>query len=143
MIARCDPGNRVSAATQLRQAVSTHDDVRRRRQEGNLGDQLLDDRPAERVEILRHQDECAGAADDVVLVVFLEPAGRVGVLGVPGHRPVAENDQAVDDDALGERLVAREPDVTAGIVGAVAGDVDGATRRLEWEDRGPRLFTFE
>jgi hypothetical protein len=27
-----------------------------------------------------------GPADDVVLVVFLEPAGRIGVLGVPRHR---------------------------------------------------------
>ena len=60
-----------------------------------------------------------------------ETAGRIGVLGIPRTRRVGEDDEAVDGDALGDRLVARRGDVAPGIVGAVAGDVDGPAPPLE------------
>ena len=69
-----------------------------------------------------------GAADHVVAVIFVEPAGRIGVLGIPRQRRVAQDHQPVDGDALRERLVARQSDVAPGIVGAVARHVDGAAR---------------
>jgi hypothetical protein len=97
----------------------------------DLGDHLLDDGATEGIEVLRHQDECARAADHIVLVVFLEPAGRIGVFGVPRHRPVAEDDEAVDHDPFGDRLVTGELDVAAGIVGAVSRDIDGTARTFE------------
>src|SRR5229473_8234036 len=40
----------------------------RRRSRGDLRDQLLDDRAAERFEVLRHHHERTGAADDVLAV---------------------------------------------------------------------------
>src|SRR5262249_14431274 len=77
-----------AAGADMRQWVSAHDDMRRAREPGNFGDQFLDDGAAERVEVLGHQNERARAADDVVLIVFLEAARRVGVLGVTRNRPV-------------------------------------------------------
>ena len=71
-----------------------------------------------------------GPPIDVGPVVVRKPAGRIGVLGIPGHRPLAQDHQSVDGDACGDRLVAGERDVAAGIVGAVARHVDGAARRL-------------
>ena len=50
----------------------------------------------------------ARPADDVVAEVLRQPARRIGVLGIPRHRPLAQDHQAVDGDALGHRLVARE-----------------------------------
>src|SRR5271165_3767076 len=85
----------------------------------NLGNQFLDDGAAERVEVLGDQNEGAGSADHIVLIVFFETAGWICVLCIPGHRPIAENDETVDDNSLGERLVAGELHVAAGIVGAV------------------------
>src|SRR5262245_17692667 len=52
-----------AAAADMRQRVSAHDDMRRRRERGNFSDQFLDDRPAERVEVLGHQNERPRAAD--------------------------------------------------------------------------------
>ena len=100
--------------------------------QGDLGDQLLDDGLAERIEVFGHHDECPRAADNIVLIVFLQTARRVDVLGVPGHgRGVAENHQAIDGDALGDRLVASESYVPARIVCAVPRDVDCAVRTVE------------
>ena len=41
-----------------------------------------------------------GAADHVAAVIFVEPAGRIGVLGIPRQRRVAQDHQPVDGDAL-------------------------------------------
>ena len=112
--------------------VSAHQTLRRGRERGNLGDQFLDDGAAERVEVLGHQNERARAADHVVLVVFLEAARRIGMLGVPRHRPVAQDDEPIDDDPFGNGLIARKLYVTARIVGAVAGDVYGTASGAEW-----------
>src|SRR5215471_16733811 len=60
-----------SVAARIR---STHQCAVRRREQRDLGDQLLENGAAERVEVLRHQDKGAGAADDVVLIIFIEPA---------------------------------------------------------------------
>src|SRR5262249_36132326 len=125
-----------AATADMRQRVSAHDNMRRgmrcRRERGNLGDQLLDDGAPERVEVLGHQNERARAADNVVLVVFLEAARRIGMLGVPRHRPVAQDDEPIDDDPFGNGLIARKLYVTARRVGAVAGDVDGTASGAEW-----------
>src|SRR5262245_59864670 len=125
-----------AATADMRQQVSAHDNMRRwircRRERGNLGDQFLDDGAAERVEVLGHQNERARAADNVVLVVFLEAARRIGMLGVPRHRPVAQDDVPIDDDPFGNGLVAGKLHVAARIVGAVIGDVDGTARGAEW-----------
>ena len=74
---------------------------------GNFGDHFLDDGLPERAEIVGLDHETAGAANDVVMVVFGETTGRVGVLGIPGQRRRAENRQTVDRDAKGERVVPR------------------------------------
>src|SRR3954469_18441953 len=66
----------------VRQQVSARDGARWRRMKRDLGDHLLDDGAAEGIEVFGHQDECARAADDIVLVVFLESAWRIGMLGV-------------------------------------------------------------
>src|SRR5262245_43124823 len=92
--------------TRVRQQVSARCKLGRRGRQRDLGDHFLDDGAAERVEVLGYQDERARAADDSGLIIFLEPAGRVGVLGIPGHRAVAQDDETVDDDALGDGLVA-------------------------------------
>src|SRR5208282_3078557 len=91
-----------------------------------LGDHLLDDGLAERVEVFRHQDKGAGTADDIVAVIVVEAARWIGVVGIPYQRGLAEDDKTVDGDALGKGFVARQRHVAASIVGAVARDVDGA-----------------
>src|SRR5437762_7668835 len=70
-------------------------------------------------------------ADDVVLEVFLQAARRMGVLRPERLRQRRQDDQAVDDDALGDGLVAGVGDQAAGIVVAVAGNVDDMPLRLE------------
>ena len=97
----------------------------------HLGDHFFDDRFAERIEMPRHQHECAGAADDIVAIVIFQPARRIGVVGISGERRFAEDNQAVDGNALGQRLVARQRRLAAGIVGAVTGDIDGAAGGFE------------
>ena len=49
---------------------------------------------------------------------------------IPPQRALAQNHQAVDGDAGGQRTVPRLRDVVAGIVGAVAGHVDVPERML-------------
>src|SRR5205814_4061666 len=114
-----------------RRAASLQGRVTQRARLRDLRDQLVDQGLAERVEILRHQHERAGAAHHVLTIIMVEPARRIGVLGVPCQRSLAANDEAVDGDAFGERLVARARDVAAAIVGAVARYVDGAARGFE------------
>ena len=53
---------------------------------GNLGDELADNRLAKRLEIPRHHDKGAGAADDIGAIIMIKPARRIGVLRVPGQR---------------------------------------------------------
>src|SRR5947207_11603023 len=76
--------------------LSTQRARRRARQQGDLGDELLDDGTAERVEIFGHEDERAGTADDIVLIIFLKATGRVSMLGIPRHRPIAQDDKPID-----------------------------------------------
>src|SRR5208282_4860560 len=87
---------------------STHRGMKRwpRARLCHLGDHLLDDGLAERVEVFRHQDEGAGAADDIVAIIILQAARWIGVVGIPSQRRVAENDETVDGDALGNGSVA-------------------------------------
>ena len=80
---------------------------------------------AERAEVLRHHHERARAADDVVAVVFLEAAGRIGVLGDARVLQLGQDRDPVDHDALGDRLIAGRLHVATRIVGAVARHVDG------------------
>src|SRR5215831_13710425 len=47
----------------------------------DLLDQLLSERPAERLVAFGNHRERAGTADDMVLEVFLQAARRIGVLG--------------------------------------------------------------
>src|SRR5262245_54459201 len=54
-------------------------------QPGDLLDELADDQLPEGLEALRLHHEGAGAADDVVLEVGLEAAGRMGMRGVGGQ----------------------------------------------------------
>src|SRR5262245_53794293 len=119
-----------AAEAGMRQRVSAHDDMRRRRKRGNFGDQFLDDGTAERVEVLGHQNESDLAAYDDVLRGLLETARGVGVYGIPQHRPVAHDDESIDDDPLCNRLVAGKFYIATCVVGAVAGDVDGTARTV-------------
>src|SRR5262249_18395589 len=80
---------------------------------GDFGDQLVQDRLAEGVEILCYHYERTGAADHVVAVIVVETAGRIGVIGVPRHRPFAQDDEAIDGHAPGQRSVARVGDIAA------------------------------
>src|SRR5580704_4208396 len=96
----------------------------------HLGDHFFDDGLTKRVEVFRDHDEGARAAHHVATIIIGETARRIGVVGIPRHRVVAEDHEPVDGDAFGHRLVAQHGDVAAGIVGAVAGNVDGAARRL-------------
>jgi hypothetical protein len=50
---------------------------------GNLGNHFLHDGAAERLKILRHNDEGPRTTNDVVAIVFLQPAGRIDVLVFP------------------------------------------------------------
>src|ERR1700720_2998364 len=61
----------------------------------HLGDQLVDQRLTEGVEVLRGHHEGARAADHVLAVVILETAGRVGGLRVPGERGLAPGPRAL------------------------------------------------
>src|SRR5262249_3848996 len=89
-----------AAESGMRQRVSAHDDMRRRRERGNLGDLSLGGRTAERFEFLAPKNDRPRTADNVVLIVLLEAARGVGVLGIPRHRPLAQDDESIDDDAL-------------------------------------------
>jgi hypothetical protein len=53
------------------------------------------------------------------------------MLGIPRHRPIAQDHEAIDHNPLGDHFVAGNFHVAAGVVGAVARNVDGAARTLE------------
>src|SRR5258708_4448624 len=75
---------------------------------GNLGDQLAQTRMPERLEAVGPQQEGSGPADHIVAIVVVEAAGWIGMVGVPRHRLLAQNHEAVDGHALGHRLIARK-----------------------------------
>jgi len=73
-----------------------------------------------RVVVLRHHDERAGAADDVLAIVLAKARPADGCAPDSTQWRIAQDHQTVDRDAFRERVVARLTDVAAGIVGAVA-----------------------
>src|SRR5258708_7382356 len=87
---------------------------------GDFLDQLGEDGAAERFEAGGQDHEGAGAADDVALVVEVE----VGLGGAAEVGAVVDDRQAADRDAGGDRVVARVLGRAAGVVAAVARDVD-------------------
>src|SRR3981189_1729560 len=86
--------------------------------------QLGPDRLLEFLAILDRYHEGARAPDHAVLVVPIEIVDIHGRIG----RLLHHDRQAVDDDALRKRLVARADDRRAVIVGTIAGDVDDAAQ---------------
>src|SRR6516164_8387189 len=75
---------------------------------------------------LRDHDERAGAADNVVAVVFCKPARRVCVVGIRKGWGFSQNNESIDGDALGDRLVPRRRHGATTIVVAVPRNVDDA-----------------
>ena len=90
---------------------------------GGLGVQFAEDCLPERVEILCHRHEGSGAADHVVAVIGIKATRRIGVRG--------QDDETVDGDPFGKRLVARVGDGAAIILGAVIRYVDGVAVGVE------------
>src|SRR5882757_9183867 len=88
--------------------------------------QLGPDRLLEFLAILDRHHEGARAPDDAVLVVPIEIVDIHGRI----RRLLHHDRQAVDDDALRKRLVARADDRRAVIVGTIAGNVDDAAQAL-------------
>src|SRR6185436_7771252 len=85
----------------------------------DLEQQLGADRFLELFAVLDRDDERAGAADDAVLVIEIEIVDIHG-----GVRRLLHHDrQAVDDDALIHRGIARDDDRCAVVVRAVAGNI--------------------
>src|SRR6516164_4719291 len=75
---------------------------------------------------LRDHDERAGAADNVVAVVFCKPARRVCVVGIRKGWGFSQNNESIDGDALGDRLLPRRPHGASSIGVAVPRDADDA-----------------
>jgi hypothetical protein len=94
---------------------------------GDLGAQFVEDCLAERAEILRHHHKGSRATDHVVAVIGIKATRRIGVEVLL----FAHDDETVDGDPFGKRLVARFSDSAAGILDAVAGYVDGVAVGLE------------
>ena len=122
----CRPGPASSPVTASRPAASR----RRIGYPGDLADQLAGHRLGEAFEILDREEKRAGAADHVLLVVFRQSARRLGVEGIARVGSGVDDRQPVDRHPGGDRLVARFGDRAAGIVGAVARDVDDPLVRL-------------
>src|SRR6516164_11701659 len=99
---------------------------------GNLGDELADNRLAKRLEIPRHHDKGAGAADDIGAIITIEPARRIGVFWIPWQRSFTQDRQSIDRDALRHGLIAQFGHIAPGIIGAVAGNIDGPAARAKW-----------
>jgi hypothetical protein len=57
------------------------------------------------------------------------------VLRIPRQRPFAQDDEPIDGDAELHDLVAHLANVASGIVGAVAGHIDGPAFGFEWSAR--------
>src|SRR6185312_11408553 len=68
----------------------------RRRGAGDLAHQLVGDGVAEGVEVLHHHEEGAGAADDVLAVVFGQALGRLGVGEIARIGMLVDDGEAVD-----------------------------------------------
>src|SRR5262245_30994008 len=96
----------------------------------DLGHELVDQGMAEGVVALRHHDEGAGAADDIVAIVGGEFLARIDALWISRVRRLAGDDQPVNRRALVDRVVARLRDHAAAVVDPVAGHVDGAALRF-------------
>jgi hypothetical protein len=86
---------RVSSA-----AYSTHAGMAGLVGAGHLGDEFVENRLTEGVEIRRHHDKRIRATHDIVAIVGFEPAGRIGVVGTPRQRLRGQDHEAVDGDAL-------------------------------------------
>jgi hypothetical protein len=81
-----------------------------RRIRGDLGTQFVDDCLAERAEILRHHHEGSrAAADHVVALIGIKATRRIGVKVIQWSS-FAQDDETVDGDPFGKRLVARVGD---------------------------------
>src|SRR5215213_2482673 len=115
------------------------------RMAGDLEEDLGLDRLHELAALAHRHHEGALPADDAVAIVEVE------VLDVPGPGLLQHDRQAVDGDALGDRLVACRRHDAALVVRPVAGDVDDLAGRREAavgeepdrevdgaRDRGPR-----
>ncbi len=99
---------------------------------GDLGVQFAEDCLPERVEILCHRHEGSGAADHVVAVIGIKATRRIGVRGIP--RPLfGQDDETVDGDPFGKRLVARVGDGAAVWCGGWRGTARG--RVAPWQNR--------
>src|SRR5262252_9215322 len=97
---------------------------------GDLCVQFVEDYLAERAEILRYHHEGSGAADHVVAVIGIKATRRIGVRGIP--RPLfGQDDETVDGDPFGKRLVTRVDDGAADILGAVTRYVDSVAVGVE------------
>src|SRR5262245_60713780 len=92
---------------------------------GNLQKQLAAGGGLELVALLDGDHERAGAADHAIGVVEVE-LGKVE----EALRQLEHDRQAVDDDALGDQLVAYRHHGVAGIVGTVTRHVDDAADAL-------------
>jgi hypothetical protein len=66
------------------------------------------------------------------LVVIIEAAQRIGVVGAKRLRILGQNDEAIDGDTFGKSFVTRNDDVAAGIIVSIARDVDGAACGVVW-----------
>src|SRR5271163_535107 len=89
---------------------------------GDLKQKLGPDGFLELLAILDRHHERTRAADHAILVVPIEVFDIHGRIG----RLLHHDRKAVDDDALGDRLIARWRDRGAVIIRTVAGDVDDA-----------------
>src|SRR6516162_9123230 len=96
----------------------------------DLRDQLLGDGVAEGIEVLCDRDERAGAANDVVAIVVCKPARRADVAGIEVGLRLAQDDEPVDRDALGDRYIPCHSRLAAGIVVAIPRNIDHAPVRF-------------
>ena len=76
------------------------------------------------MKILDDPQKSARTADDVLAIPFGQAARRLGVERIARVRLIVDDGEPVDRHPLPHRLVTRIGDRPAGIVGAVAGDVD-------------------
>src|SRR3954454_23493117 len=87
---------------------------------GDLEQQFGADRFLELVAVLDRDDERTGATDHAVLVIEIEIVDIHGGVG----RLLHHDRQAVDNDTLFHRGIARDDDRCAVVVGAITGNID-------------------
>ena len=97
----------------------------------DLACQFLNQSIAERANIFGYHDEGARPANDIAAIIFLQPLGWTGVLGI-GGRDVGQDDEALDGDPFCRCFVPSHCNAAPGVVIAVARYVNGATARFEW-----------